>query len=244
MSYINSLQLISGLVKGESLDSIKLLSEVDRSKIDQALSKSKFGLPRSFYWTSDPIEEANVAKMPRRDKQQLWDIYRRLAESKERSAEELPKLIALREKYPNVPAVHNYIGLAYANQGKLDEYYQTIHETHKRFPDYLFGKLSVAEYYIGRGRHKEVPAIFSNKLEIYMHYPENTFAYHVSEVRAFYGVVGTYYARSKKTAQAIRCYFIVHEVAPEHWSARRLADEIVQVEIAKLQQKLQDVRRR
>lgn len=239
MSYINSFKLIRCMVARERPDSRALLSEVAQNKIEQSLSKSKDGLPQPFICTSEPIEEKNLAQMPYKDKQQLWRIYDRLTEFREKSAQEIPKLMELRKKYSNVPAIYNYIGLAYANMNQHEKYYQSIIDTYKRFPDYLFGKISAAEYCINNNRHKEVPAIFDNKLEIYMHYPRTVKEFHVSEVRAFYSTIGIYYARSGKTARAIFSYFIINRIAPEHWSAQKLADEIILIEINRLKKKMQ-----
>jgi tetratricopeptide (TPR) repeat protein len=226
------------MVAGEKPNSRELLSEVDTSKIEQALSRSKDGLPQPFVCTNEPIEEKHLAKMPYKDKRKLWEIYDRLKEFREKSDQELPKLMELRKKYPNVPAIYNYIGLAYANTRQQDEYYQSIIETYKKFPNYLFGRISAAEYCINNNRHKEVPTIFDNKLEIYMHYPETVKVFHISEVRAFYSTLGIYYARSKKTARAIFSYMILNKVEPEHWATQKLADEIIFMETVKLQQEM------
>ena len=239
MSYINTFKLIRCMAAGERPDSREFLSEVDRNKIKQSLSRSKDGLPQSFICTNEPIEEKNLAKIPYKDKQRLWDIYDRLKEFREKSAQELPRLMELRKKYPNVPAIYNYIGLAYANMNQPENYYQCIIATSEKFPDYLFGKISVAEYCINNNRHKEIPAIFDNKLEIYMHYPKTVKAFHISEVRAFYSTVGIYYARSKKTARAIFSYFVINSVDPDHWVTQKLADEIILIEIEKLKKMMQ-----
>ena len=102
----------------------------------------------------------------------------------------------------------------------------------------MFGKISAAEYCINNNRYKEVPKIFANKLEIYMHYPETVKEFHVSEVRAFYSTIGRYYAKSKKTARAIFAYYITNQVDPEHWSTQKLADEIILAELGKLKYKM------
>ena len=223
---------------GEKPNSKELLSEVNRNKIEQTLSKSKDGLPHPFVCTNEPIEEKNLAKMPNKDKQLLFDLLDRLKTSRGEAEQVLPKLIKLRKKYPNVPTIYNYMCIAYANTNQLEKYYQTIIDTYKKFPDYLFGKTSAAEYCLNNDRYKEVPAIFDNKLEIYMHYPKTIKQFHVSEVRAFYSTIGRYYAKSKKTARAIFCYYITNQVDPEHWATQKLADEIILAEIGKLKNKI------
>ena len=242
MSYINQFKLIQEIVRGRKPNAKKLLAEVDRKAIERALQKTKDGLPKPFACTSEPIEEENLAQMPYRDKEKLWDIYDRLKEGAGEVEKELPTLIELRKKYPNVPAIYNYIGLVYFYSKQMEKYFDMLMETMRRFPDYLFGKTALAEYYLNQGQHKEVPKILDRKFEIYLHYPSTETVFHVSEVRAFYSVVGIYYARSKRMARALFCYFILNEVDPEHWATQKLGDEIISIEMAKFRQKIAKIR--
>lgn len=234
MRYINQFKLIQEIVAGKKPDAKKLLAEVDRQAVIRALKKSKGGLPKPFGYTDEPIEEENLAKMPQSDKKKLWSIYERIQKSPEK---ELPKLLELKKKHPNVPAIYNYICSAYAYSKQSEKYFNTLIETTQKFPDYLFGKTALAEYYLNNNKHKEVPVILDGKFEIYMHYPPTVKVFHVSEVRAFYFVTGSYYARVGKLSRALFCYFILNEVAPDHWATRRLGDEIIYLEIKKMRRK-------
>ena len=234
MNYINTYKLIYGMLTGKKLDSRALLAEVNRKEVEKALSKTKEGLPKPFICTNEPMEEENLAKLPYSDKEKLWDIFDRLKKFRKDAEKELPNLLELRNKYPNVPAIYNYIGIVYASTDQDGKYYNNIIETTKKFPDYLFGKSALAEYYIKKNKYKEVPKVLDKKLEIYMHYPSSVKKFHVSEVRAFYTTVGIYYARSSKTARALFCYFILNQIDPKHGATQKLADEIVLMEIEKL----------
>jgi predicted Zn-dependent protease len=225
------------MVSGKKLNTKELLSGVNRIKIENELRKSKDGLPQPFISTNEPVEEKNLAQMQRRDKEYLWEIYDNLKKSCHEYEYLLEELITLRKKYPNVPAIYNYMSLAYVYSNQEEEYYQTIIETYKKFPDYLFGKISVAEYYLKNNKYKKIPAIFNEKLEIYMHYPKEIKEFHVSEVRAFYSIIGRYHAKNNNISRAIFCYFITNQVDEKHWAAQELADEIVLAEIRNLQRK-------
>jgi tetratricopeptide (TPR) repeat protein len=231
VGYINQFKLIQYIVEGRKLDSKKLLAEVDREKIINALKKNKKGLPRCFNCSNEPIEEENWAKIPINDKKKLWKIYRGLQKSPEK---QLPKLLELKKKYPNVPAIYNYIGIAYANCKQNEKYFNTITETLQKFPNYLFGKTALAEYYLNHNEYKQIPKIFDDKFEIYMHFPPTVKIFHVSEIRAFYSVIGNYYARVNKQARALFCYFLLEGIDPSHFSTRKLGDEIILQEIDKL----------
>lgn len=180
--------------------------------------------------------------MPYRDKEKLWTLYARMKELPEEAEKELPTLVELRKTYPNVPAIYNYIGLVYVHSKQMEKYFDILMETTRRFPDYLFGKISLAEYYLNQGRHEEVSKILDKKFEIYLHYPPTVTVFHVSEVRAFYSIVGIYYARSNRMSRALFCYFILDEVDPEHQATQILGDEIIRADLSGANLRGQDLR--
>ena len=195
MRLINQFNLIHEVLQGKQIDSIKILSKIDKNDLFKRLQKTKEGIPKPFKYTTEPMEEENVAKMRQRDKEKLWEIYARIYKSPN---EELPKLFNLKEKYPNVPSIYNYIAVAYAYNGQKENYFNFIIETVNKFPDYLFGKISLAEYYINKGEYKKVPKVLNNKFEIHMHYDSSVKIFHFSEVRGFYSLVGRYYVKANK----------------------------------------------
>lgn len=231
MAYINHFLLFEKIIQKKTLDSKKLLSNVDKVSIVRALQKTKDGLPKSFQCTSEPIEEENLSRIPQRDKYKLWDLYDEIREYPDKV---LPKLLKLQKKYPEIPCTYNYIATAYAFLKQDRHYLRMLNETVDRFPDYLFGKISLAEYYLNHNQHRKVADILGRNFEIYEHYPLTTKEYHISEVRAFYGVTGRYFARSNKLARALFCYFTIEEIDPEHWTLKQLGDEIIIKEVEKI----------
>lgn len=235
MEYINQFKLIQEIVKGQKPDSRKLLAEIDRERVMSTIQRSKGGLPAPFICSNEPKEEENFAQIPGADKRKLLKICKKIRESPEK---QLAKLLELKKRYPNVPAIYNYIGIAYACSNQSEKYYNTIIETIKKFPHYLFGKTALAEYYLKNNEHKKIPKIFDNKFEIYMHFPSSVKIFHTSEVRAFYSFIGTYYARANKQARALLCYSILEGIDPNHLATRQLGDEIIQHEIEKFRRKV------
>ncbi len=148
----------------------------------------------------------------------------------------LPKLIALKNRYPQVPCIYNYVANAYAILRQEQQYFNMLCEARRLFPEYLFGKISLTEYYANHNDHRKIPSIFDRKFEIYQHHPESVDVFHVSEIRSFYGVVGRYFLRSNNLTRALFCYFTVEEVAPEHRILRQLGDEIIGKELEELSQ--------
>lgn len=240
MKLINQFDLIHELMQGKQIDSIEMLSKIDKNDLLRRLQKTKQGIPKPFKYTTDPIEDNNVAKMSQRDKEKLWEIYERVPKS---PSEELPKLLKLKDKYPDVPVIYNHISAAYAYNGQTENYFNFIIETVNKFPDYLFGKIALAEYYLNKGEYSQVPKVLNNKLEIHMHHDPSVKIFHFSEVRGFYSVVSRYYVKANKINRALYCYFILAEVDPNHFAARQLANEIIYREIDELKKRFQERRR-
>ncbi len=230
MRYINQFKLIQTMLQGTLPDSKALLADVDHEAVIQALKRSKDGLPMQVTFTNAPMEEENLAKMPRRDKERLWRLYDRVREAPE---EALPKLLKLQQRYPNVPAIYNYIGLAYFYSRQADKYLEALHETVERFPDYLFGKISLIEYYLHNDQHQKVPEILEGKFELPLHYP-TVDMFHISEVRAFFSVVGVYFARVNNLTRTLYHYGVLTQFAPDHPATKKVGDEIILKEISNL----------
>lgn len=231
MSYLNTFKLIQCLVKRKKPDARSFLEEVDEDKIIASLKRSKDGLPRPFRWTDEPIEEENFAKLSVAEKKKIYKVFQRI---KTEPTKQIPSLLRLKKKHPNLPVLYNYLGIAYQLTQQPDKYKEIIHDTVKLFPDYLFGKITLADYYFDRNNHREVRKIFNNKLEIHHHFPASRTIYHISEVRSFYSVIGTLHARSGNMSRAIFCYFLLQRIDPDHPLSLRLGNEILLKEISKI----------
>lgn len=231
MSYINTLKLIKCLIERKKPDAKSFLAEVDEDKIIASLKKSKDGLPQPFQWTDEPVEEENFAKLPVAEKKKINKIFQRLQTE---PTKQIPLLLQLKKKHPNLPVLYNYLGAAYKRSQQLDKYEEIIHDTVKLFPDYLFSKVTLADYYFNRNNHREVRKIFNNKLEIHHHFPASRTIYHISEVRSFHSVIGTLHARSGNMSRAIFCYLILQRIDPDHPLSRQLGNEILLKEISKI----------
>ena len=122
-------------------------------------------------------------------------------------------------------------------------YYNAVQDTFKKFPNYLFGKVALAEYYINYGEHQKVPKVLNHKFQIHMHYPPSVKVFHLSEVRSFHAIVGRYYLRANKINRALFCYCILADMELEHPGTKQLGDEIVFRELGDLRKKILNRRR-
>ena len=96
------------------------------------------------------------------------------------------------EKYPNLPQLYNYLTVCYYGLDDEENAIETVKITMELFPDYLFGRVSYAEYLLSRGRYKEIPAIFNDKYDLKTLYPQRD-VFHYSEVLAFFSIMAQYF---------------------------------------------------
>ena len=128
----------------------------------------------------------------------------------------------LREKYPDVPLLYNWLTLAYAHAGKNEEVERLTRENYKKNPDYLFAKLNYAERCLRRGETEKIPEIFGHNYDLRMLYPDRD-AFHVSEVAGFMGIMGWYFYKTGDLDRAAMYYDILEQVDPDHPFTDRLA---------------------
>ena len=243
VAYLNTFKLIEAAVRGEQLDAKALIAEVDKQKVLSALKRSKQGVPKPVPYTDEPIEEKNLSLMPQQEKEKLWDIYGRLPTMGENYECDLAVLFALREKYPRVPCIYNYISVIYQNTRQMEKLVNILQETTRKFPDYLFGKTALAEFYLQNNESSKIPPILDHNFELYLLYPEKEL-FHISEVRAFYALTGMYHAEGNHLARTFACYYLLEEIDPDHALTLRLARAIVRKEWDNLRQKMSKTRAR
>ena len=233
-TYINLSKAFAYIDNKKKIDSVELISDIDRQLVLNNLEKNmdSLPLPQPFICVNEPMEEENWSKLPPYDKKKILELKNLICKQKPMV---IPALLKYREKYPNVPAIYNYLAAAYGNYGQEDKCYKICIETRKKFPNYLFGKTILGEYYLRRFEQNKIPEIFENKFEIYMHYPETIKKFHTTAVLSFYTVIGSYFARSENIKRALMSYFhIVDIFGKDHYGTIRLADEIAFGEINKL----------
>jgi tetratricopeptide (TPR) repeat protein len=234
MSYLNTFKLIQCVLERKRPDAKAFLEEVDEHKIIASLKRSKDGLPQPIKWTTEPVEEENFAKLSVAEKKKIHKIFQRVYTE---PTKQIPILLQLKEKHPNLPVLYNYLGVAYEHSQQPDKCKEILHDTVKLFPDYLFGKITLAEYHLKRGNHRKVRTIFNNKLEIHYHFPASRTTYHISEVRSFHSIIGTLHARSGNMTRAIFCYLLLQKIDPDHPLSLRLGNEILLKELSKISRK-------
>jgi len=236
MGYFNQEILLDAFITNDSGEIRKLMASVDKNQVEQDILDDTGDVFDPVAYTYEVIEEKNYAKMKEEDKSLLTQIFEWVQGSNVEARRGLKYLQKLKKKYPRVPVIYNFMSVAYQTLGKKVKRHHIIKETFKKFPNYVFGKITLAEHYLNTGHHEEIPDIFNHKLQLYMHYPNagDHPVFHGAEVQAFYTVIGRYYAKNKQLAHAIKCYFIIEEADPECPHLNVLAREIFTAETAEM----------
>lgn len=183
-------------------------------------SRSKQNLPEGYSYISynitwEPIINKDFPEEVAKQKQELHDLLY----SAPKKA--IPRLIELKEKYPDIPELYNWLNGAYTNAGDTESSEAITKESYEKNPDYLFAQLNYAEMCLKKGNLDEIPIIFDNKLELSLLYPERD-TFHISEVVGFYGLMSIYYSDKGYIHAALTCYKLLDELAPNHQTTQRV----------------------
>ena len=240
MYYINRFKLIRAVFDHQSgsLDDKELLATVNRDQVFKRIEKTnpeRIGTGQ-FLITQETMEEENWSKLPEKEKRRLLKLLEKTKKSESLDAV-IKELENYKQKYPDTPAIYNYLGIAYQRANQLKEYYSTLVETREKFPDYLFGKISMAEYYLSNEEFRKIPGLLDNKFEITQHYPEETEAFHISAVKSFYYITGMYFAMAGKIELAYKTYFLLSDLDIDAASTSILGHRIIGYEIEGLKKK-------
>ena len=142
MNYINQFKLIQAVRDHQSgwLDYKELLSTVDRHQIKKRIEKTNpelIGID-DFVITEESIEEENWSKLPKKEKKKILRLNKKIKKSEDLETV-IKDLGSYKLKYPDVPAIYNYLGIAYERANQLKKYHRILLETREKFPDYIFG---------------------------------------------------------------------------------------------------------
>jgi hypothetical protein len=162
----------------------------------------------SFEITDSPIQDASIPKAFKQQTQAILDL---IANDPKRAVE---KLLVLKDQYPDVPKVYNYLAAAYSRAGNQKLARDITVENYKNNPGYLYAKINYAQICLNEGNFYKIPDIFEGKLDLKILYPDRN-KFHISEFAGFTGVLCAYFSciGNKQTAEFL--YKSLTEIAPE-----------------------------
>ena len=157
----------------------------------------------SYKVTFDPLEDEFTKNyMEPDDRKRLLEIGEEIIHHKFKKSF-IKELLLLKEKYPKVPRIYNFLANIYSHFGDSENTKKVIDEGCKLIPDYFFNKVTLANRFIDQGEKEKVLELFP-ELNLKKTYP-NRNLFHVSEVVSFLGILGRFYLREFNIDAAIKC---------------------------------------
>jgi hypothetical protein len=158
-----------------------------RKKTNMALQPNENGqVPYEI--TYQAIVDQKVQKLPLADQRELDSL---LVDNRKDAEKAIPRLLALKEKYPKIPLLYNYLSIAYGFVD-LQLQKQAITDNYQQNPSYLFARCHYAQHCLREGKPEQVPAIFDKKFDLKALYPRRN-QFHATEYAAFSGVLCGYF---------------------------------------------------
>lgn len=162
-----------------------------------------------FEITHSPISIGHE-KLPDELQNKLSDLYFQLGKNRPVIRKKLEKLI---KHHPELPVLLNYLVTYYYASGDLGRAEQVNNELCEKFPDYLFGVVNKARFFIVMDKEDEAYDLLGGgNLNLSELYPERK-VFHISEFKAYSSTAVMYLAATGQLAEA-RDY--IRRVAEKH----------------------------
>ncbi len=105
------------------------------------------------------------------------------------------------QKFPKNPQLKNYLSTLYASSGDSEKAFEINHWILTEHPNYLFGKINMANEYYLKEMYEKIPEILGEYMEIQMLYPERK-VFQMQEVLTFFGIAIKYFSAIRKFKEA------------------------------------------
>lgn len=119
------------------------------------------------------------------------------------------------DKYPTKPAVYSHLWAYYQRRDQKIQAHRVLHQMLEKFPEYLYGKVYLAQYYQHCGENHRVPEAFNYAYDLQELYPERS-VFHVGEFEAFYVTYAKYYIKTEEFRKAEQAISLLEQVCPDH----------------------------
>jgi hypothetical protein len=103
--------------------------------------------------------------------------------------------------------------------GQREEAQRVLQETQRRFPDYLFGRIAVAEELLRNGEPGKVAELFGGKFDITQLYPTRR-RFHLTEILGFQAIRALYFHALGNLDEAQRSHELMKQLDAGHRSTR------------------------
>ncbi len=124
------------------------------------------------------------------------------------------KILDAIEKHPENPQLKNYLSVLYGEIGDTKKMYEANRWIVSEHPDYLFGKLNLANEYYYKKEYHRMPEVLGDAMEIKALYPYRE-TFHLNEVTSFFRCAILYFTAIGDIDQAEVRYEILNKLAPD-----------------------------
>ncbi len=159
----------------------------------------KFHKDISCYNTTDDPNAIRLEKGQSWHVKQLSEkLYTDVVKNKPTILDKLYKYI---KKYPNEPTFKNYLALVYNMRGNIEKAFEVNKRIVKEHPDYLYGKINLANEYIKKEKPEDAIVVLGVNLDLQKLYPHRDL-FHIDEVITYYIAVVRYLFSVDESAAA------------------------------------------
>lgn len=171
--------------------------------------------------TRDPLLTEDFEALPDDVQARIQHLYALKNSEPEQAIREL---MVLREQYPHIPTLYNYLAQAYFLLNDIENAEKITLEECRKFPDYLFARLDYVRLCLIKGELEKIPEIFETFL-LQKLYPERS-VFHISEVLNFNYLMAIYFIKIGNTITANAYYQEMKYFAPEDRMTKQLATRL------------------
>lgn len=118
------------------------------------------------------------------------------------------------EKYPNKPQFKNFLSVLYGQMNETQKMFDVNRWIIAEHPNYLFGKLNLANEYFTNGEYDKIPEVLGQDMELSSLYPDRKI-FHLNEVCSYLKSVILYYSAIGNLVEAEIRYEFLEELSPD-----------------------------
>jgi len=138
----------------------------------------------------------------------------------------IQKILDAIEQYPNNPQLKNYLSVLYGELKETQKMYDVNKWIIAEHPNYLFGKLNLANEYYLKKEYNKMPDVLGRQMELKTLYP-NRETFHLNEVISFLKCTVLYFTAIGDIKQAEIRYEIMRELAPDSTDTEIAMQQII-----------------
>lgn len=172
--------------------------------------------------TDEPIGHRYVRRLSKTVQEKISRLHDEAQQTPEKA---IPQLLKIKEKYPHVPLIYNYLAVAYSQVGEDEKAEAIIMETIRKHPDYFFARLNYAQICLSNGKYHKIPEIFGHKYDLKKLYPKRK-RFHITEFINFFALMGIYFSRTDQKDIAKRYYHFLRDIGSEYRIVKQLKQEL------------------